>query len=201
MTAHSLRMGRPPEGARGTSRPPAPAVTEVGEGHGRPSDPCELRPALLGGAEVPLLLKAAEDHRPLGPSAALVLDRPRQRDQRRLRQPLRLQGRMRAAQRGIDRGGAWGALTRWPGPAPPRRSPPRGARRRLVVGSPADELDVLLAVAPVAAVAALRRAGSRGGTPTSATSRASGRFEQRGRRSSGWPRASRERLVRRRLAV
>ena len=36
--------------------------------------------------------KAAEDHRPLGPGAALVLDRPGERQQRRLLQPLRRAG-------------------------------------------------------------------------------------------------------------
>ena len=146
----------------------------------------QLGPALLGGAVEPLLLEAAEDHRPLGPGAALVLDRPRQREQRGLPQPLRLQVRVPAAQRGVHRRrrGRRSASASASAIATSSRTP--ASRRRSTCG---DELDVALVVAAVPAVEPLRR-GSRGGTPTSAASPASGRCGRRGRRWSAGARTA-----------
>ena len=57
----------------------APAAPEVGEHHGLLGGAGQVGPAWLGGPVEPLALEGGQQHRPLGPGTALVLDGPGQR--------------------------------------------------------------------------------------------------------------------------
>ncbi len=161
---------------------------EVGEDHRRAGDAGQLGPALLRGPVVVLLLERAEDHRPLGPRAALVLDRPGQRQQRRLPEPLRLQLRVPAAHRGVHRGRPGGDRPRRPGRARPRRSRPRGGRRRRAGAPPAGPGRRRARRSDGGRCPGAGAGGSRAGTPTSAGWPGPARCGWRGRRWSGRPR-------------
>ena len=122
------------------------AVREVRDRHRAPGPPRDVAPARLGLGVVALRLERAEGEALLAPGAHLVLDRVRERDERRLAQALAREARVGGADGGEHRGLV--------GPA-------QGAdgRDRAVQAQPAllprqhlaDRLDVGVAVASVPA--------------------------------------------------